>query len=369
MDVKRSSSIDLAEAVVQTVRESLLVLDRDLAVRLANRSFYKTFAVDEAQTLGRRLAQLGDGQWNIPALLTRLTSLGRPDGAFEDFEVTHRFPGLGLRTMLLNARRLRVAQDDLILLAIEDQTEKRRVEEELKRSNAELEQFASIASHDLQEPLRMVVSYLQLLEEEYGTVLPPEAKEYVGFAADGGRRMQKLVADLLEYARAGSGDLPRDEVRLDDAVDDALAALSASIADAKAAIERAPLPVVRGERWQLAQLFQNLIGNALKFRSRRSPAVSLLCESDGDRWRIVVEDNGIGMDPEHFERVFAIFERLHGREVPGTGIGLALCRRIVERHGGKIWVESSSTAGSRIAFTLPARETTHEQPEDTAGRR
>lgn len=355
MNVKKpSSAVELAESIVETVRESLLVLDRRLVVRLANRSFYRTFAVDASRTLGRRLADLGEGQWNIPELLARLAALQGPDGAFEDFQVTRRFPGAGRRTMALNARRLRLEGEDLLLLAIEDQTDRRRMEDELQRSNAELEQFASVASHDLQEPLRMVVSYLQLLTEEHQASLPPEAREYVDFAADGGRRMQKLVADLLDYARAGRGELPREEVRLADAVDDALVALSSAVAQSGAVIKREELPIVRGERWQLAQLFQNLIGNALKFRAARAPAVSLLCENLGDTWRVIVEDNGMGMDPRHFERVFAVFERLHGREVPGTGIGLALCRRIVERHGGKIWVESSSTAGSRIAFTLPA---------------
>jgi signal transduction histidine kinase len=233
---------------------------------------------------------------------------------------------------------------------------------ELERSNSELEQFAYIASHDLQEPLRMVASYVQLLERDYKGKLGEEADEFIGFAVDGAKRMQALIQDLLTYSRVGRGEVPTEPIELDAAFDRALNNLHAAIEESGASVAAEPLPTVVADESQMTQLLQNLIGNALKFHGDRPVEVRIGAERHNGEWTFGVRDNGIGIDPRHAERVFAIFQRLHTREeYPGTGIGLALCRKIVERHGGRIWVESAPGAGTTFRFTLPANEPRQER--------
>jgi signal transduction histidine kinase len=231
---------------------------------------------------------------------------------------------------------------------------------ELRRSNAELEQFASVASHDLQEPLRKVASFCQLLEKRYGDKLDARGVEYVGFAVDGAKRMQMLINDLLAFSRVGRPGATYTTVGLDSALDDALANLASSIEESGAEIVRSRrLPSVRGEHTLLVMLWQNLIANAVKFRrDDRAPRIVIDCEhSSGDRdneWLLSVSDNGIGIDEEFADKVFVIFQRLHGRDAyTGTGIGLALCKKIVEQHSGTIWVDTSYTEGTRVRFTMP----------------
>ena len=229
---------------------------------------------------------------------------------------------------------------------------------ELRRSNDELEQFAYIASHDLQEPLRMVASYTQLLERRYAAQLDESAREFIGYAVDGARRMQEFITGLLKYSRVGTERRVLAEVNLGEVFETALANLRIAIEESGASVTARTLPVVRGDPRQLTQLFQNLIGNAVKFRSPdQAPQVEVWGEPDGDFWRISVRDNGIGFDPKFYERVFTIFQRLHTRdEYAGTGLGLAICKKIVERHGGRIWVESKEGEGATFSFTLPAAD-------------
>jgi signal transduction histidine kinase len=229
--------------------------------------------------------------------------------------------------------------------------------DELRRSNAELEQFAYVASHDLQEPLRKVASFCQLLEKRYGDKLDDRGHQYIAFAVDGAKRLQNLINDLLTFSRVGrSGSAPV-PVPLDQALDAAIAALDAAIEESGAVIDRPDrLPAVAGEFSLLAMLWQNLIGNAIKFRAADStPAVRITAaEEPPGTWQFAVTDNGIGIAPEFAEKVFVIFQRLHGREsYSGTGIGLALCKRIIEHYGGDISVDPGYTAGTRIRFTLP----------------
>ncbi len=225
----------------------------------------------------------------------------------------------------------------------------------LVSSNKELEQFAYVASHDLQEPLRMVASYTQLLARRYRGKLDADADEFIAFAVEGVTRMQSLINDLLIYARIGSH--ADDVVQADSgaALDRALANLKTTIADTGAAISRTAMPVVRADPTQLDQLFQNLLSNALKFRRDERPEVAVGAEALGDLWHFSVRDNGIGIDPAYFDRIFVIFQRLHNRDkYEGTGIGLSICKKIVERHGGTMWVESRPGSGSTFHFTLPA---------------
>jgi light-regulated signal transduction histidine kinase (bacteriophytochrome) len=226
--------------------------------------------------------------------------------------------------------------------------------EELKRSNTELEQFAYVASHDLQEPLRMVASYTQLLARRYGDALQGDARDFMGYIVEGAARMKQLIEDLLAYSRVGTRGRDFRPVALEDALRRALSGLRTAIAEAGATVTHDPLPVLEADDTQLAQLLQNLIGNALKFRADATPRIHVSAAEAEDHWEFGVHDNGIGIEPQYFERIFMVFQRLHNKgEYPGTGIGLAICKKVVERHGGRIWVESRPGEGSSFRFTLP----------------
>lgn len=255
-----------------------------------------------------------------------------------------------------------------------DITDRKRVEEELKakhaelearadalaRSNAELEQFAYVASHDLQEPLRMVSLYTQLLAKRYKGKLDPDADDFIRYASEGAQTMVGMIRDLLTYARLGAAAPNAMPVPVDAALDGALLNLRAALDDAQPTLQRGPLPQVPGDLGQFTQLFQNLVGNALKFRAAGRPLhLEIGAEKDAGCWRFWVKDNGIGFNREQAERIFTLFQRLHPRNAfPGNGIGLAFCKRIVERHGGRIWVESAPDSGSTFLFTLPSDRST-----------
>lgn len=226
---------------------------------------------------------------------------------------------------------------------------------ELERSNKELEQFAYVASHDLQEPLRMVANYTRLLEKRYKENLDESALEYIQFAVDGASRMQMLIKGLLDYSRISMRGKEYQLTDMNKILSDALKNLSLLINESDASISKEDMPSVHCDQLQIMQLFQNLIGNALKFRDKeRKPEITITSERSGEMWLFAVKDNGIGISQEFFERIFYIFQRLHSRvEYPGTGIGLAVCKRIVERHGGQIWVESTPGKGTTFYFTLP----------------
>ncbi|HSW08306.1 sensor histidine kinase [Aquabacterium sp.] len=228
------------------------------------------------------------------------------------------------------------------------------VQEALKRSNAELEQLAYVASHDMQEPLRMIASYLQLVAKRYHDQLDANGQEFIGFAVDGAKRMQALINDMLAYSRLGTKARPLAPVDAADAVQLALQHLRVAMEESGAQVACGVLPTVLGDAPQLVQLLQNLVGNAIKFRGGTAPQIRIDCVPDDAGWCFSVRDNGIGIAPEFGERIFVMFQRLHGRDAyPGTGIGLALCKRIVERHGGRIWVEPAEGGGSVFRFTLP----------------
>jgi signal transduction histidine kinase len=226
--------------------------------------------------------------------------------------------------------------------------------EELARSNADLEQFAYVASHDLQEPLRMVTAYTQLLAERYRGKLDADADKFIGYASEGAMRMQVLIQDLLAFSRVGRAGTCDAMIDCNAVMQEVLQTLSAAIQESGADISYSQLPEVQGDRTQLGQVFQNLIGNAIKFRGQEPPKISLQAENKDEQWWFEVSDNGIGIAPESAGKVFEVFHRLNARtEYPGNGIGLAICKKIIERYGGRIWVEPQSGSGSRFKFTLP----------------
>ncbi len=229
-----------------------------------------------------------------------------------------------------------------------------RTTEELKRSNVELERFAYIASHDLQEPLRMVASFVKMLENQYGSKLDDKAVKFIHYAVDGAERMQTLINDLLKYSRTGTQNITLAPTDLGKVLDNVLNNLQIRISERGAHINYNHLPVITADEVQTNQLFQNLIENAIKFCPGKTPEIGISVADNKDEWLFSFSDNGIGIDPKYFERIFIIFQRLHTRnEYSGNGIGLALCKKIVENHGGRIWVESEAGKGSVFYFTIP----------------
>jgi PAS domain S-box-containing protein len=252
----------------------------------------------------------------------------------------------------------------LVTAAVRDITERKSSEQhlvktvaELKRSNDELQQFAYVASHDLQEPLRMVASYTQLLAERYKGRLDSDADEFIAYAVDGSNRMQVLIQDLLAYSRAGTNGKALREIPSENALKEALVNLRATIQESGAIVTHDPLPLITTDGTQLAQIFQNLIGNAIKYRGAAVPNVHISAVKNGNEWIFSVRDNGLGIDPQYFDRIFVLFQRLHGQaEFKGTGIGLAICKKMLERLGGRIWVESQPEKGSTFHFALPEKD-------------
>ena len=240
-------------------------------------------------------------------------------------------------------------------------TKRRKAQHELQetaaklaRSNADLEQFAYVASHDLKEPLRAISGSVQILQERYSQSLDRTADEVIRHTVDGANRMQTLIDDLLAYSRLTTREAVLSATNLQETLDEALVNLEHSIRESKALITHDKLPTVHADPIQLLQVFQNLISNAIKYRSQRTPKIHIGAEDKGGEWLISISDNGIGIAPQYAERIFRIFQRLHTRkEYSGTGIGLAICKKIIERHGGRIWVESELDEGSSFNFTLP----------------
>ncbi len=266
-------------------------------------------------------------------------------------------------SMVLLAHESADGQVEYFSTISRDITDRKRAEEELSRqaqelarSNADLEQFAYLASHDLQEPLRMVASYLQLLQKRYEGKLDADADEFIHYAVDGATRMSKLIHGLLEYSRVCTRDKPFEATDCDEVYDGAVSNLKTAMEESRADVTHDPLPTIVADPVQLVSLFQNLIANGIKFRGKDRPKLHVSAHEDGGVWKFSVRDNGIGIKREYAKRIFVIFQRLHGREeYPGTGVGLAICKKIVERHGGKIWMESKPGEGSIFYFTLPSQ--------------
>jgi len=348
--------LDFAEAIVETVREPLVILNQNLQVLKANKTFYETFHAARGETEGRLIYDLGNGQWNIPGLRDLLENILPAHSTFRNFEVTHEFEHVGRKVMLLNASEIfnPNAQARAILLAIEDATDRKQAEDALRTTNAELQNFAYALTHDLQEPLRMVVNFTELLGREYTGKLGEEADRFISYSVEGALRIEALLKALLAYWEVnGREDDAFVSVDCGAVLAKALLNLHSAIAESGAIVTSGPLPTVTAEEIMLTQLFQNLISNSIKYRSEETPRIHVSAEKDGEGWLFAVRDNGIGIDPQDAGRVFGMFRRLHGNEISGTGIGLALCKKIVERKGGRIWVESEAGRGATFKFTIP----------------
>jgi PAS domain S-box-containing protein len=313
------------------------------ADQLLGKSPFDIFHRDCHAIMRERISQVLAGQ-RVPALEEKVI---RMDGVAVDVEVV--------------AAPVMEQGDRAIQVLLRDITERKRAEaalqktaEDLRRSNRDLEQFAYVASHDLQEPLRAVGGYVKLLQLRFPDKLDAKAQGYIAGAFEGATRMEQLIRDLLAFSRVatrGDAFLPAD---LEDALGQALRNLEASLKSAQAIVAHDPLPTLAVDAGQIRQLFQNLVGNAIKFHGEQPPKIHIAAKRQDGRWEFSVRDNGIGIEPQYFEKIFQIFQRLHTRkDYPGTGIGLAICKRIVERHGGALWVESELGHGSTFYSSLP----------------
>jgi PAS domain S-box-containing protein len=354
------------QSLLEVAPDPIVIVDMLGAIVIVNRQTELTFGYAREELLGQPVEVL------VPETL-RQAHISHRHG----YEANpHTRPmGIGLElfgrhkdgTMFpveISLSPLHTESESLIISIIRDITARKRAEEQLRataadleRSNRELEQFAYVASHDLQEPLRMVASYTQLLARRYQGRLDQDADEFIGFAVDGALRMQELINDLLMYSRVGSRALELQQVDANGVVDRVVGDLAGAIEDSGATVTRDDLPIVRADSMQLQQLFQNLIANGIKFRrADEPPRVHVSAQRAGAGWSFAVSDNGIGIEPQYLDRIFALFQRLHSRaEYPGTGIGLAICKKIVERHGGTMAVHSEPGLGTTFEFTLPGR--------------
>jgi signal transduction histidine kinase len=355
------------KGLFDAVRISLARLRADLTGRLASAheqldedaSFMQIVLLVAA---GLILGSVIGAGFLLRRIITRpLASLGREaeQVAAGDFEKPVAI-ATGPREIVelggeIDAMRLRIVRELTTVEAAHHQLEGQALE--LKRSNTELEQFAYVASHDLQEPLRKVASFCQALERRYHGQLDERADQYIDFAVDGAKRMQILINDLLAFSRVGRSGAERQLVDLGDVLSEVRQSLSPVLEEASATVLADGLPRVRGDRALLVSLLQNLISNAVKFRGADPPAIRLAAYRQDDLWHLSCADNGIGIDPEYADRIFVIFQRLHTKEAyPGTGIGLALCRKIVEYHGGQMWLDRDHSPGARFQLTLPIAE-------------
>ncbi|MGF1612288.1 MAG: PAS domain S-box protein [Kiloniellales bacterium] len=349
-------------AVFDTAVDGLVVIDGSGIIQSYNRACESLFGYRAQEAIGRNVKML------MPAPYRE-----EHDGYIASYRLTgeRKIIGIGREVvgqhkdgttfpMELSVGEARRGNEPIFIGIIRDITERKAAERALKQKaaellgkNVELEQFAYAASHDLQEPLRMVGSYCELLQRRYAGKLDSDADEFLSYAVDGASRMRALIQDLLRLARLSAHEMVRQPVDCNAVLDRCRIDLKTAIDESRAEITSDPLPVIEGDGTQIGQLFLNLLGNAIKFRDRLAPRVHVSVEEGQGEWRFAVQDNGIGIKPQHGEQVFIIFRRLHGRDAyPGTGVGLSLCRKIVERHGGRIWLDPAVEAGARFCFTI-----------------
>jgi PAS domain S-box-containing protein len=352
------------EALIHSALDAILTVDEEQSIVMFNAAAEKMFGCSGAEALGRPVERFIPQRFrNAHSVhIRKFGESGTTNRAMNNLGTLRALRADGEEfPMEASISRTQVGGRTWFTVIVRDITERERAQKklaekmaELARSNADLEQFAYVASHDLQEPLRMVATYTQLLAERYRGRLDENADKFIGYACEGALRMQTLIRDLLAFSRVGRNSAACEPVDCDAAMAEVLLSLGPAIQESGAVVTHAALPVVWADRSQIAQVFQNLIGNAIKFRGKEPPVISVQAAKIGDEWLFSVSDNGIGIAPEYAEDIFVVFQRLHTRtEYPGNGIGLAICKKIIGRYGGKIWVEAQAGHGSIFKFTMP----------------
>ena len=360
--ISTTVSKSYVDNILKSMAETLMVIDTDGTIQRVNQAAIGLLGYEGHELVGRSAGDLFEEGVDVLSLLKQSglnDVIQRLDTSIVTKEGRHVAVSLSGSVM-----RDENGEIQGMVCVAQDITERKRTQEilerqtqELARSNSELEQFAWVASHDLQEPLRMVASYTQLLSKRYKGKLDADADEFIAFAVDGATRMRRLINALLELSRVGTRGKDFEATDCEAIYDRTLVNLQGLVEESGAVVTHDRLPTVLGDGTQLGQLFQNLIANAIKFRGDEQLTVHFGAEQRNGHWEFCVRDNGIGIDPEYAERIFVVFQRLHGKgDRPGTGIGLSICKKIVELHGGRIWVKSQPDEGAAFYFTLPLNE-------------
>jgi PAS domain S-box-containing protein len=363
---QRTESEEKFRNLAETASDAILSADSHGKIVYFNPAAERIFSYSSTEIIGQPLTLLMPERFHDPHRqgLDRFLRTGEARIIGKTIEVAARRKNGSEFPIELALSSWKTREGTFFTAILSDITMRKKAEEhlvqmvaELKRSNDELQQFAYVASHDLQEPLRMVASYTQLLAERYKGRLDSDADEFITYAVDGSNRMQALIQDLLAYSRAGTNGKALREISSENALKKALTNLRATIQESGAVVTHDSLPAITTDDTQLVQVFQNLVGNAIKYRSAEVPHVHVCAtKNGGQEWIFSVRDNGLGIDPQYFERIFILFQRLHGqKEFKGTGIGLTICKKMLERLGGRIWVESQPEKGSTFYFALPER--------------
>ena len=360
--ISTTVSKSYVDNILKSMAETLMVIDTDGTIQRVNQAAISLLGYERHELVGRSAGDLFEEGVDVLSLLKQSELndvIRRVDTSVVTKDGRHVAVSLSGSVM-----RDEDGEIQGMVCVAQDITERKRTQEilerqtqELARSNSELEQFAWVASHDLQEPLRMVASYTQLLSKRYKGKLDADADEFIAFAVDGATRMRRLINALLELSRVGTRGKDFEATDCEAIYDRTLVNLQGLVEESGAVVTHDRLPTVMGDVTQLGQLFQNLIANAIKFRGDEQLTVHVGAEQRNGHWEFCVRDNGIGIDPEYAERIFVVFQRLHGKgDRPGTGIGLSICKKIVELHGGRIWVKSQPDEGAAFYFTLPLNE-------------
>ncbi|MDQ7839369.1 MAG: PAS domain-containing protein [Thermodesulfobacteriota bacterium] len=363
--ISEDEAREYAESIINTVREPLIALDQDLRVVTASRSFYEVFRVTPEETVGQLIYDLGNKQWNIPKLRELLETILPEKTTFDNYEVEHEFSTIGRRIMLLNARQIqRVSgKERIILLAIEDITERKEIESGLENARKELEAFAYSVSHDLRAPLRAIDVFSRIVLEDYAEKLDDEGKRLLNIIRSNTQKMDQLIIDMLELSRASRTEMKLTRIDMTALVNSVYHELASPEIQQKFVFSVSALPDALGDPTLIRQVWINLISNAIKYtmpKEERRIEIGSRIENSMNAYSI--KDTGVGYNPDYAHKLFGLFQRLHKAEVfEGTGVGLAIVKRVILRHGGNVWAEGKVNEGATFCFSIPIKEAHDDQ--------